>query len=135
MRHSWRPALYPTRTLHIVVDAIAVRVMRRLKLPCLYDSIFVVPQKPDIATVLDVVEHRHQEERSRIGGSIHIRQRTPIDKRRGLRILVHDLAIISLSPNEKLQLLTRKRKIPEAIHRIQRIQRIPPEEPPKTGSS
>ncbi len=94
-----------------------------------------VPQKRNIPTAPHIVQHRRQKQRSRIRRRILIRQRLPVHIRSRLRILMHHLAVSPLAAQQKLQLLPRQLKVPIAIQRIDRIQRIPPEEPSKPRPS
>ncbi len=105
--------------------------MRRLKLPRTQHLCAMLLHKRNVAARPHIVPHSHQKQRRRIGRGILIWQRLPVHLVRSLRVLVHHLAIGPLPLQQKRKLVPRQRKIPIAIHRKQRIQRITPKEPPK----
>ena len=94
----------------------------------------MLAQEFQIAAGVDVVLHRHHEERRGIGGGIKIGRGFPVDKIRGLRELVHHFAVGALAADEELERQTAEREVSVAVDRVKRPQGIASEEPAKTGT-
>jgi hypothetical protein len=67
------PALHPASSLRVIVDSVAIRVVRMFKLPGLQHGLTILLQEGYIATAAHVVLHGQQKERRRICRRIHVR--------------------------------------------------------------
>src|SRR5262245_10187133 len=131
MRQLWDPRLDPPRTLGVLVDSVAVGIMRALEIPRFFELIPMLIEKGLVTADLKIVVRGHQKQGRGIGRSKWIRQAFPIHQVSGLRPFVNDLSFRTLPVHQELKLIARQLKVAVRVHGVEGPKRISSKEPAK----
>ena len=136
MGHAAGPALDPAGALRVVVDAVVVGVVGGIGFegPGFFDGVAMLGEEGDVAAGADVVGDGQEEERSGIGGGVHIGEGLPVDGGGGLRVLVHDLAVGALAADQKFKFGFREREVAVAVDGVEGVEGVAAEEPAEAGA-
>ena len=133
--HAAGPALDPAGALAVVVDAVwSGRRGSVSKAQAFSTASRLCGEESDVAAGSHIVEHGEEEERRGIGGGVHVGELLPVDGGRGLRVLVHDFAVVALAVNEELELGLRKGEVAVAVDSVEGVEGVAAEEPAEAGA-
>src|SRR5260370_31963098 len=118
MRHAWRPGFNPTGAFRVLINAVAIGIVSARERVGFSHGLPIRFEISGVTTDPEVIPHGHDEQRSSVCSRVKIGRRFPVHSLGGLRVLMHDFAVSSLTMYEKVERPSRQHEVSIATHGI-----------------